>query len=252
MLKNDLLWQNVSKYAESVFGIVLDQEAKSRLERYSELLIEWNSKLNLVSFKSDEELVWRHLFDSLAGLYALKKFIPEFDKSTKIIDLGTGAGLPGVPIKIACPNLGVTLAESVKKKCLFLEAVQKELGLDLEIINERTETLAHSMDFRESFNATVSRAFCKLSPNLENAVPFLKLEGYSFIHKSESVFTGEPSEIKPGINAAKILGAEFIEGLSYQLPNDTRDFYILVFKKISHTPEKYPRRTGVPQKKPLG
>ncbi|MDR3048239.1 MAG: 16S rRNA (guanine(527)-N(7))-methyltransferase RsmG [Elusimicrobiota bacterium] len=221
----------------------------NKFVRYFDLLVEWNQKFNLISFKSESGIVYRHFCDSL---YAAKT-IKELSQNTelKIADLGTGSGMPGIPVKIACPQTKMTLVESVTKKCKFLEVVNDELKLNLEILNDRAENIGQNKQYRQKYDFVLSRAVSKLSPNLEIAIPLLKVGGFFIVHKTQES-AQSPLEGIPSIaNALNHLGAKLEKTIPYNLPNQSLNYCLLIFKKRKESAQQFPRKSGIPEKKPL-
>jgi 16S rRNA (guanine527-N7)-methyltransferase len=233
--------------ANIISGFSLRQCGK--FEIYFNELIEWNKMFNLISFKTENDLFYRHFCDSLYSAKTIKEITEKRD--IKVIDLGTGSGMPGIPVKIAIPEIDLTLVESITKKCNFLENANKKLEFDIKILNARAEDIGQSPNYRQRCDFVLSRAVSKFSPNLEIAIPLLKTGGYFIVHKTkksaESAEEGLPS-IK---NALSQLGAKLERTIPYNLPQQELDYCILVFKKIKDTPKQFPRKTGIPEKKPL-
>jgi 16S rRNA (guanine527-N7)-methyltransferase len=233
-----------------------DQAVKFRL--YFDELTEWNKMFNLISFKAEEDILYRHFADSLYAVKAMERLAigknvceaePAFP--LKIADLGTGSGMPGIPVKIALPGVKMTLAESITKKCNFLENVNKKLSLDMEILNKRAEELGQDKNYRAQYDCVLSRAVSKLSPNLEISIPLLKTGGYFIVHKTKNSAYRKEEGLPSVENALKSLGARLEKTIDYKLPNQDLDYCILVFKKYKDTPPQFPRKTGMPEKKPL-
>jgi 16S rRNA (guanine527-N7)-methyltransferase len=224
-------------------------EQVNQFSQYFDLLLEWNQKFNLISFKSESDIVYRHFCDSLYAAKAIKELSQSAE--LRIADLGTGSGMPGIPVKIVCPQTKMTLVESINKKCKFLEVVNDELKLNLEILNDRAENIGQNKQYRQKYDFILSRAVSKLSPNLEIAIPLLKIGGFFIVHKTKES-AQSPLEGIPSIeNALKHLGAKLEKNISYNLPNQTLDYCLLIFKKYKDTPIQFPRKAGTPEKKPL-
>ncbi|OGS19755.1 MAG: 16S rRNA (guanine(527)-N(7))-methyltransferase RsmG [Elusimicrobia bacterium RIFOXYA2_FULL_50_26] len=240
------LWQRWRDFASEKLGVTLDEEALRRFETFARALIEWNAKMNLVSVRSAEEILWRHFADSLACVRLIEKCVPS--ASLSIADIGSGAGLPGLPVKIARPAWRLTLIESITKKCSFIEHARETLGLEgIEIINNRVENVAQDKGFRGRFDAVLSRAVTKLSPNLELALPLLRSGGHALIFKTRATADEHPA----AKNALEILKGKLADTFYYDLPGSKESYAILCFEKTGDTPPAYPRRAGVPEKKPL-
>jgi len=245
---NQNIWNRFKAYIETEFGVTLAEQQLDLFKVYLNELELWNKKFNLVSYKSGEEIVFRHFADSLASL---KLISDDLGKNNIIADIGTGGGFPGIPIKIVFPDVKLTLIESVAKKCQFLENIKDKLSLSgVEILNERAEDTGRNEKYREKFDFVLSRALSKFSPNLEVALPLVKLGGYFLVYKTEKSAFGEEG-LSSVENAVSILGGEFEEDFCYKLPGEEFTYCILSFEKIGPTPQKYPRRAGVPEKNPL-
>lgn len=246
---NNGIWDTWRAFIAERFGVTLAEKAVDDFKVYLRELEEWNLKMNLVSFHSPEEVLWRHFADSLAGFTLAGKCLPQ--GPWRAADLGTGAGFPGFAMKIADPSLSLTLVESITKKASFLEHMKETLAVSgLDVINERAEVLGQKKEYRESFDLVLSRAVSKFSPNLEIAIPFLRIGGIALIYKTERSLEG-PEGLASVERAAQVLGARLKDRFCYSLPGADQNYCVLAFEKISVTPPPYPRRPGVPEKKPL-
>lgn len=207
---------------------------------YLKELLEWNKKVNLTAITDPEEIRIKHFEDSLA----LLKVIQLTDQS--VIDVGAGAGFPGLPIKIVCPEIKLTLLEATRKKAEFLKHIVETLSLkDVEIIWGRAEDIAKQK--REFFDIAVSRAVAKLNVLCEYCLPFVKVGGTFAAYKEEKV----EEEAEQAINAIELLGGRIKEIKKITLPNSDIVRSLVVMEKVSKTPEKYPRRAGMAKKRPI-
>ncbi|MHB9155819.1 MAG: 16S rRNA (guanine(527)-N(7))-methyltransferase RsmG [Endomicrobiales bacterium] len=241
-------WQEWKTFVAERFGAALDEDRVEKFRLYLQALVEWNEKMNLVSFRAPEELLWRHFADSLASLVLIEKIAPT---ARRAADLGTGAGFPGIPLKLARPALSLTLVESITKKCAFLEHVAQRLSLEgLTVINDRAENLGQNSAHRRQYDLVLSRAVSKFSPNLEIALPLLRRGGIALIYKTESSAFG-PEGLPSVERALKTLGGRLADTFCYLLPGEEQKYCILAFEKTDETPAQYPRRPGVPEKKSL-
>lgn len=226
----------------SKIGINLDRNKIKKFDEYMSLLIKWNKKMNLVRLQNEIDLVQFHFLDSLwcsAGY--------DFCGSHKVLDLGSGAGFPGIPLKIAFPDLHVFLLESQRKRCDFLNEVIGLLGLhNCNVIYGRAELYAHDLSLREEFDCVVSRALAKLVVLSELAIPFIKVGGFLVALKGRDVV----KEIKDAEYALDLLGGMVFDSIPYSFPGENGR-NVLVIKKIKETPETYPRRAGIPEKRPI-
>ncbi|EKF51434.1 16S rRNA (guanine(527)-N(7))-methyltransferase RsmG [Lactococcus garvieae] len=225
------------------FDIFLSQQQKEQFERYFELLVEWNEKINLTAITEKKEVFLKHFYDSIAPI--LYKLIN--NEAIKILDIGAGAGFPSLPIKIIFPELQVTIIDSLNKRINFLSLLANELGLDhITLLHGRAEDFGQDLTYRGQFDIVTARAVARLSVLSELTIPFLKKNGRLLSLKAAK-FDEELSDAK---NAIAVLGSKFIEQIDYQLPNgDER--HIAIIEKKKETPKKYPRKAGTPNKKPL-
>jgi len=245
---NANVWKGFRDFVQKGFGLGLTEAQIDLFKIYLNELKIWNEKFNLVSFKTDQELIYRHFADSLS---ALKYLSPGKKDDYNIVDLGAGAGFPGIPLKIALPRIQLTLIESIKKKCDFLENLVSKLSVDLtEIVNDRAENIGQNRNFREKFDVAVSRAFAKFSPNLEMGLPLVKKGGQLILYKTESSAFG-----KEGVSSVEkalgILCGKYSNHFCYELPGQALKYCILVFEKTEPSSKQYPRKVGVPEKKQL-
>ncbi|MCL1972844.1 MAG: 16S rRNA (guanine(527)-N(7))-methyltransferase RsmG [Endomicrobia bacterium] len=218
-------------------------------EKYFDELIEWNQKFNLISFKSETDLIYRHFCDSLYSAKAIKSIT--HDTHLKVADLGTGSGMPGIPVKIAIPEIKLALVESITKKCYFLENANKKLGFDIEILNKRAEEVGQNPLYRQQYDIVLSRAVSKFSPNLEISIPLLRVGGHFIVHKTKNSAESKEEGLPSVENALRHLGARLEKTIPYKLPEQELDYCILIFKKFKDTPAQFPRKPGTPEKKPL-
>lgn len=221
--------------------VELDDKAKERLNVYGNLLVEWNEKMNLTAITEPTAVVIKHFLDCLTFFSA--NDLPE---NAKIIDVGTGAGFPGMVLKIARPDLKVTLLDSLNKRLVFLNEVNEKTGLDCEIIHARAEDGGKNPALREKFDFACARAVAPLNVLLEYCTPFVKVGGKFVAMKGPAA----EEEIKTAQNAAKLLNVKLEDKTHLTLEgNDER--FIVSYKKISQTPPKFPRISGKISKTPL-
>lgn len=224
-------------------GIELNEDMKNQFDRYYELLVEWNKVMNLTGITEYEEVNEKHFVDSLSIVKVI-----DINKVESIIDIGTGAGFPGIPLKIAFPHLKVTLLDSLNKRIKFLNAVIDELNLDhIETIHGRAEDYAKKTEYRENYDLCVSRAVANLSTLSEYCVPYVKVGGLFISYKSGDI----DEEIVKSKPAIKILGAEIENVIKFKLPGTDIHRSFVEIIKLSTTKKKYPRKAGLPAKEPL-
>ncbi|MDU5570039.1 MAG: 16S rRNA (guanine(527)-N(7))-methyltransferase RsmG [Peptoniphilus harei] len=220
----------------------LDTKNIDKFEKYKELILEYNKHTNLTRITEDEEFNVKHFLDSLS-LFKTDLFV----KDKKIIDIGTGAGFPGLPLKLYNEDLDITLLDSLRKRIDFLDGVIEELGLKkIRAIHARAEEIARDPKYRESYDIAVSRAVANLSTLTEYAMAFVKVGGYFISQKGPEY----KEELKSAKRAIELMGGEVKDVIHTPLPNDI-DHYILVIKKVKATDKKYPRGGGKPRKSPL-
>jgi 16S rRNA (guanine527-N7)-methyltransferase len=211
---------------------------------YYDLLIEWNQKINLTTIVEKNEVWIKHFIDS-CSLFD-KYSIEELSDKT-LIDVGTGAGFPGIPLAIMCPDLHITLLDSLNKRIQFLEIVKNTIGLkNVSTIHGRAEDFGKDSNYREQYDFAVSRAVANLSTLLEYCTPFIK-DGGSFI--SYKSIRAE-DELLEASNAFEVLNCNVADEYKFHLP-DNSDRSLLIIKKLGTTPVKYPRKAGMPTKRPL-
>lgn len=226
-------------------SVSLSGEQKEQFFRYYELLIQWNQVMNLTAITELSEVVTKHFTDSLL----LVSTLPEIKTAAyHCIDVGTGAGFPGIPLKIAFPNLEITLLDSLNKRVGFLNEVIKELGLTgISAVHGRAEDFGRDNKYREQYDLCVSRAVANMSTLSEYCLPFVKTGGFFIPYKSGK----SEEEVKQAASAVKKLGGEMGEIVTHILPGTDVERTFIPVKKVGITPKKYPRKAGMPSKEPL-
>ena len=223
------------------YNIEINDEQIEKFDLYMKLLLEWNEKINLTAITEKDDIILKHFVDSLTIL----KYV---DKRDKIIDIGTGAGFPGIPIKIMNEKANITLLDSLNKRINFLNIVINELKLDnIVAIHGRAEELARNKAHREKYDVAVSRAVANLSTLTEYMLPFVKVGGKCICMKGANV----EEEIDKAKNAIKKLGGQIEIVDNFYLSENDNERNIVIIKKIKETEPKYPRKAGIPSKEPL-
>lgn len=224
-------------------GVSLTDKQIEQFLIYYELLTEWNSFMNLTAITEYEDVLKKHFVDSVSLIQAV-----DVRKELTLIDVGTGAGFPGLALKIAYPELKVTLLDSLQKRIQFLDAVIEKLGLEgIETIHGRAEDFAKPQKLRESFDLCVSRAVANLSTLSEYCLPFVKVGGYFIPYKSEKI----AQEKEEAEKALELLGGKFERQVEFMLPSSDIYRNLFVIKKVKETPKKFPRKAGLPAKEPI-
>ena len=235
---------NLEKFLKGLeeLQIELSDNQIKQFIRYYEMLVEKNKVMNLTAITEFDEVIEKHFLDSLSliKVYDLKKEV-------SVMDMGTGAGFPGIPLKIAFPNLKVTLADSLNKRILFLQEVIDELQLEnINVLHSRAEDLARKEEHREKYDLVVSRAVANLSTLSEYCLPFTKVGGKFISYKSNNI----DDEVDKSKKAVKILGGN-IKEIKYTKLDDETERAFVIIDKIKNTPKKYPRKAGTPTSEPL-
>lgn len=231
------------KMQESAKKINIDLSVEQlwKFYRYMELLIEWNEKINLTAITDPEEIILKHFIDSLT----IYKYIK---KDSKIVDVGTGAGFPGIPLSIVDSSFKITLVDSLNKRLIFLENIVKELELqNVELVHARAEEFGQNKKYRESFDVATSRAVANLSTLSEYLIPLVKINGKCICMKASEA--GE--EIKEAKKAINVLCGAIEKIEEFDLPNSDIGRTIIIINKEKGTPNKYPRKAGTPSKEPI-
>ena len=243
MLKDD---ENILIGGCQKMGININNEQIGKFSRYLELLVQWNQKINLTSLKTPREIIIKHFLDSISCIKIINKHINT--EGINVIDVGTGAGFPGIPIKIICPSFRLSLLEARKKKTIFLEKVTEEINFQkVKILNGRAETFGKGADHRERYDIAISRAVAYLNVLSEYCLPLVRVGGLFVAQKGRSY----KEETEKSLKTIKFLGGELIGVENVRIPFINQERYLLIIKKIKDTPSKFPRKEGFPQKRPL-
>lgn len=221
----------------------LDDRQKEQFDQYYQLLVEWNKVMNLTGITEYDEVNEKHFIDSLAIVKAVDP-----GKIESVIDIGTGAGFPGIPLKIAFPHLKVVLLDSLKKRINFLDEVIRTLELkDILTLHGRAEDYAKQKEYRESFDLCVSRAVANLATLSEYCLPYVKTGGKFVSYKSGTV----DEELQQSKKAVHVLGGNLLETVKFQLPGTEIGRSFVMIQKVKETNKKYPRKAGLPAKEPI-
>ncbi len=236
MINTTLLKSEAAK-----IGIELDETALNRLDKYAEMLVETNKTLNLTAITEPEEIVYKHFIDSLSLLTVV-----DIKEGAKVIDVGTGAGFPGVVLLIARPDIKITLMDGTNKRLTFIQSVLDEIGLEAEILHSRAELAGKDKAYREKFDLVTARAVANMNTLSEYCMPFVKVGGIFAPMKAAKA----DEELDSATGAIKLLGGK-IDRVCHLDIDNCGERCIIVTKKISQTPPKYPRASAQISKKPL-
>lgn len=235
--------EKLLKEIQNLTGLKLTARQAAAFQRYELLLMEWNARFNLTAVRDVEGVRTKHFLDSLTCMQAWRETPP-----TKLIDVGTGAGFPGIPLKIVLPAMQLTLVESVGKKADFCRLVVQELELDkVQVVQARAEDLGQQNAHREKYDWAVARAVANLPILAEYLLPLVRVGGGMLAQKGE----GGPAEVQQAERAIKLLGGRLRHLKPVQLPGIAEDRYLVIIDKIAGTPPQYPRRVGLASKKAL-
>lgn len=234
--------ENLKRKANAL-GVTLSDRQLEQFKMYYEMLVEKNKVMNLTAITEWEEVIDKHFIDSISLIK-----VCDLSDAKYVLDLGCGAGFPGIPLKIAFPNLKIVLLDSLNKRILFLQEVIEALGLEnVEALHGRAEDYARKAEYREQFDLCVSRAVANLTTLSEYCIPYVK-EGGSFISYKSGKVKEEIKEVK---KALFLLGGKMDEMVTFELPETDMERIFVKIEKEKKTPKKYPRKAGLPGKEPL-
>ena len=229
--------------SQTLFNLHITTAQVTALLMYEKELLDWNQKFNLTAIRDTDSIRTKHFLDSFSCVLAWKSSPPN-----RLVDIGTGAGFPGIPLKILYPNLKLTLVESVGKKAIFCQHMVRVLGLEhVEVIQARAEDLGQNPQHRETYDWAVARSVANLNVLSEYLIPLAKIGGNVLAQKGES----GPAEAQSAEKAMELLGGKLKQLIPVHLPGVADDRYLVVMEKVAATPPKYPRKPGIPMKMPL-
>ncbi len=235
--------EKLAQAAQTLFNVHLTGRQVMALITYERELMDWNQKFNLTAIRDMEAIRTKHFLDSFSCVLAWKANPP-----ARLVDVGTGAGFPGLPLKILYPNLRVTLVESVGKKAMFCQHIVRVLGLEgVDVLQARAESLGRDPKHREAYDWALARAVANMSVLSEFLLPLVKVSGTMLAQKGES----GPAEAQSAEGAMKLLGGRLKQVIQVNLPGVVDDRYLVLVEKTAATPPKFPRKPGVPAKQPL-
>lgn len=224
-------------------GLTYDDKLIERFAIYQDVLLDWNGKINLTRITDEDDIILKHFIDSLACA-TLDIIKPD----SKIIDIGTGAGFPGVPLKMYFNEMDVTLLDSLNKRIKYLTELCSELDLEnVKFLHSRSEDAAKQPDYRQQYDIAIARAVAELNVLAEFCLPYVKVGGYFIAQKGPKI----TEEIERAEKAINILGGEIVEVKEFQIPFTELKHNVVIIKKVKDTPKKYPRKAGMPSKTPL-
>lgn len=224
-------------------GISLSSEQLQQFERYFQLLVEWNEKMNLTGIIEKNQVYEKHFYDSVTPA-----FYYDFLSSKTLIDVGSGAGFPGIPLKICFPHIELTILDSLKKRLSFLQEVINELRLEqVNLVHSRAEDAGQNPIYRETFDMVTARAVARLSVLSEFCLPFARVGGTFLVMKG----TQSEDELKEGKKGIQVLGGKIKNMHTFTLPIERAERNIIEIKKEKKTPKIYPRKAGIPAKNPI-
>ncbi|MBN1146773.1 MAG: 16S rRNA (guanine(527)-N(7))-methyltransferase RsmG [Anaerolineales bacterium] len=235
--------KDLAQHAYNLLNIQLTSPQLSALERYERELIAWNERMNLTAIREPGQIRIKHFLDSFTCSQVMREAAGE-----RVIDVGSGAGFPGIPLKIIHPALNMTLVESVGKKAEFCRHIVKSLEMEnVQVIQERVEILGQASAHRQKYDWAIARAVAIMPVLAEYLLPLVRVGGSILAMKGESA----PAEVHEAEHAIRLLGGHLRKLIPVSLPGVVEEHYLVVVDKVAATPDGYPRRVGIPAKKPL-
>lgn len=236
-------YYDILNIAANDIGLTFDKTKYDQFIKYKDLLKEWNEKVNLTAITEDEQIIKKHFIDSMK----IFKFAP-LKQANKIIDIGTGGGFPGIPMRILRPEVEMVLLDSLKKRINVLQDILTNIGIkNVDTIHGRAEEFAQSLPYREKFDAVVSRAVANLTVLSELCIPYVKVGGYFVALKGPSV----NDEVKEAKKAISLLGGKLEDIIEIEIEDSDLNHNLVIIKKVKNTPKQYPRKAGSITKNPL-
>jgi len=230
--------------AQQILGLQLTTDQLAAFERYKHELIKWNSRFNLTAIRDESSIEIKHFLDSLTCILAFEPSSPP----RSLIDVGTGAGFPGIPLKLIYPHMRLTLVESIQKKAGFCQHVVETLGLrQVTVLAQRAEDVGQDPQHREAYDVATGRAVAPMPTLVEYLLPLVRIGGMVIMQKGENA----PAETQQSEKVIARLGGQLRKIMPIALPAVVEDRYLVVLDKVAQTPAEYPRRTGLPAKQPL-
>ncbi len=237
-------YQGLPQAAQSLLGLKLTAGQLKAFDWYASELMAWNQRFNLTAIKDLPGIEVKHFLDSLTCILAMRP-----GPAGRVVDVGTGAGFPGIPLKIVCPQIQLTLVESIGKKAEFCFHVVRSLELKgVDVVHARAERVGHQPKHRQGYDWALARAVAGMSVLVEYLLPLLRLGGRAILLKGEKA----PAETHAAEGALRILGGRVDQLISIELPTVVETRHLVVVDKVAATPSRYPRRSGIPAKRPLG
>lgn len=238
-----MMLEEILQGGAQVMGISVSQEQIQALLQYKDLLLEWNQKMNLTAIEDPQEIMIKHFLDSLTCLK-----VGQLAQGGTLIDVGTGAGFPGIPLRIVHPSLQLTLLDALNKRINFLKEVAQQLNLqDITFLHGRAEDYGQNPAHREKYDFATARAVAALNVLAEYALPFVRVGGHLICMKGPQL----EAELKEATKAIDLLGGKVVEELTIQIPYSDLSHRIVVIEKRKQTPTKFPRKAGKPSKEPI-